>query len=277
MICPKCGAIHEGDTCPYCAGKTQPMPEYTPQPASGTQSNTVIFIILGIVGGFLMLVTLGILFVGMTTRNVLQNVNIPEDNGHYAADNYHQEAQSIPEDETYDPEADEAAKNAWQQKSGIYQNGDYEVGKDVPAGTYIILSDGMGYGDFYTGVYASASMSDASEIYGGWSKNSRYVVLELGQYLHFSHATMYDPALVDITLDPFSQSGMFLVGRDLEPGTYTVVPDNDQYDGTFEVFYNLTASGTITKESYYIGLDGEEEVTLSEGEYIQTDFCILKK
>lgn len=293
MICPNCGAVYEGDSCPYCSGTSAQKPEkndyaQTAQTDSHKSNNTVLFVILGVAGGFLMLATVAVLFLGMTTRSLLttnQSQYEREDGGRFEADPDQQEVQSYWQEEqayqqeeaTYDPEADKAAKNAFQQEKGVYQSGDYEVGKDIPAGTYIILSDGLGYGDFYAGVYAAPSMSDESEIYGGWAKNSRYVIVEEGQYLHFSHAAMYDPELVDITLDPFTRSGMFLVGRDLEPGTYTVVPDNDQYDGTFQVFYGLTSAGMIGGDYHYVGLDGEEEVTLSEGEFIQTDFCILKK
>lgn len=268
MICPRCGAQFEGNTCPGCS-----LPEESPSPTAtaveSRRSNMVLFVILGLTGGILAILTLAFLMISLSfskTPSPVDEKPVLEQS----------DERSIPQGAD-NLTADEDAQNNRQQEKGIYQSGDYAIGTDIPAGTYIILSDEMGYGDFYTSVYASESMSVQSEIYSGWTKNSRYVMLEDGQYLHFSHATMYDPELVEITLDPFSSSGMFLVGRDLEPGTYTVVPNHNQYSGSCCVYSSLTPSGLIKKDFYYVGLDGSEEITLLDGEYVQTDFCILRK
>ena len=275
MICPKCYTDYEGDHCPNCKN-TDKSGQQDLSDAPVKDSNAYLFIILGMFGMMLVLMTLAalvggtLLFKGGSGKASVQE-NVP----------FRADEQSFPVQEEVtqapaDPEADKAALNAWQRKSGKYQSGDYEVGTDVPAGTYFILSDGAGYGDFYAGVYAAESMSSESEIYGGFYKNICYIVLEEGQYLHFSHSTMYALDSIENPYDPFKGGGMFLVGTDVEPGTYCITCDNDQYSGTYEIYSTITSSGPVVKDSGYIeSNDSTVEITLNDGEYLKMDFCQL--
>lgn len=272
MICTRCGAVHEENVCPHCGMPADaPAPAYQPQKAA-TGNNAIVFVILAFVAGFLLLAVVGVLLIGWVGYNRISTVNHTEQ----PAIIYGEEQHIQKEQETYDPEADKAAKNAWQQAKGVYDSGDYEVGTDIPAGTYVILSDGVGYGDFYAGVYASKSMSNESEIFGGWFQNNCYLILEEGQYLHFSHSRLYDPEIANLTFDPFRNSGMFQVGRDIAAGTYTITSGTEGFGAEYTIYSTLTSSGGIVRASGYAEEGYDEEITLYEGEYLETRFAVLK-
>lgn len=271
MKCPKCGTEYTGTACPQCGYLTPPPPVM----AEGRQQNTVVLVILGVVGGLLALVTMVALVFGMTHHTKKQSPEL-ERSSFSKPDSIPDAPAEYVETTQADPEADKAAKQQWQQSKGIYESGDYAVGEDIPAGTYIILSNGVGYGDFYCGVYAAPSMSSDSEIWGDWSQNSLYIILEEGQYLHFSHSTLYDPEKSEIVLNPYQSSGMFQVGRDVDAGTYTLVGTYDQSGGMYTVYSALTSSGGVVRDSDYFEYGEEVEVTLYEGEYIAMTHCQFK-
>ncbi len=270
MKCPKCGTEYNGTACPQCGYLTPP-----PVLAEGGQhNNTVIFVVLGVVGGLLALATVAALMLGVTRHNVKER-SLEAEKSSFSKPDVPEAAAELTET-VNDPEADEAAKQQWQQSKGIYESGDYAIGEDIPAGTYVILSDGVGYGDFYCGVYAAPSMSDESKIWGDWSQNSRYVILEEGQYLHFSHSTLYDAEKSEIVLNPYQSSGMFQVGRDIEAGTYPLVGTYDQAGGRYTIYSSLNSSGGVVRDSGYFAYGDEAEVTLYEGEYIEMIHCQFK-
>lgn len=283
MICERCGTQFEGRNCPRCDAPAEKIP-YRPE---RTLSAKPFIILSGVM--LSLFLAAAITLVAFVLRQP-RSADIPAAENDTAAEDAGISTVSKP-DRLDEPATETQAAFAadasltdseaalqWKQKSGVYADGDYAVGTDIPTGEYIILSDGVGYGDFCTGVYASPSMSDASEIWFEWQQWSAYVVLEEGQYLHFSHATLYDPEIVDITLDPFTGSGgMFKCGRDIEPGTYRLIPTDDQYGAEYTVYSALTSSGGIVSFSGYVdGSTPGAEFPLREGEYISLRFARLE-
>ena len=51
--------------------------------------------------------------------------------------------------------------------------------------------------------------------------------LEEGTYFSFSWANCYDVTKKNVPNDPTKHPGMFCVGRDIDPGPYTIVPYPD--------------------------------------------------
>ncbi len=274
MKCQKCGREFDSKFCPDCG--TPAIPEPAP-----VKNDSAVLIILGVAGGVLLVGSVVVLL-GMT---MLQSVtkrssgrleSAPVSSQYTVPGTDSSDADDAREE---DPAADRKAKLEWQKQNGVYHAGSYAVGEELPAGTYLVLAEDISdtYGDFYCGVYASENASSESQIYGGWAKNSRYITVEEGQYVDFSHATLYDLEKVDIQLDPFARSGWFKVGRDIAPGTYTIVPVSDEYSGNYEICTALTAAGPVTRDGSYLGAQDHAEVTLAEGEYLVMDFCRLEK
>ncbi len=179
------------------------------------------------------------------------------------------------------------ATTGYQSGRRPYEPGNYEVGKDLPAGLYVAAADtNDSYGDFYFGVYESpySEGEDTPEIGGGWQQNYYYIELEDGQFIHFSWAKLYPFSESSQQLDPYATSGMFKVYHDLPGGTYTLIAD-DSYEGMFSVLegagvpeHYVTDTACpdypIDAGEYYIIPEGETaEITLREEQYLQTKFC----
>ena len=171
-------------------------------------------------------------------------------------------------------------KVEYMKEHGVYSSGNYECGKDIPEGEYIVVSSGSDeYGDFYFGVYTQSDCSDDSELYGGWYQRNMYVSLKEGQFIHFSHSVLYDPELNNIELSSNQCGGMYKVGKDIEPGIYYIRSSDDQYGCEYTIYSSIDSVIPIEKESSYCDLSDSDsvKVELSEGEYIKLKFGSLEK
>lgn len=168
------------------------------------------------------------------------------------------------------------------------ESGDYTVGEGIDAGEYIFVAEEISmYGDgeseedeyipsFYAGVYEEANEEDP--VRTGWYQMSTYMKLEDEQHLHFSWAKAYPVDSYEGENDPFEHAGMFLVGRDVKPGTYSFDLLTDQgyesytiYDSIDEVMADNGFDG------HHYGIDKDDKVELRNGQYIQLEWCRLKK
>lgn len=166
----------------------------------------------------------------------------------------------------------------YMREKGVYTGDIFAVGEDIPAGEYLVMSDGKAGDSFYCGIYSDKSVSDSSKIYGDWNQNCTYVMLEEGQYIKASWAVIYDIEKNDIKPDPFAGGGMYKAGRDIEAGTYTIVLDDSGHSGSYSVYYSINSVAPVSKSSGYISSQTDEKtVTLSDGEYIKMKYCRLKK
>ena len=171
------------------------------------------------------------------------------------------------------------------QESGVFSSGTYLVGEEIPAGEYVLISESPDANHrFYAGIYADRE--EEQKISGDWNEFSTIVQLEEGTYFSFSWSTCYDVTKKDVPNDPTKHPGMFCVGRDIEPGTYTIVPYLDEpHDPhpSYAVYTELgsvapmtAASGILYDPSNSKLLDGVE-VTLEEGQYLDLAECVIAK
>ncbi|MBR4100914.1 MAG: hypothetical protein IKK51_03420 [Oscillospiraceae bacterium] len=166
---------------------------------------------------------------------------------------------------------------ASQREMGIFESGSYEIGKDIPAGEYAaVLSDDAPTEVFHLYVYASAIAPSDSELMSDVFHECRLLVLEEGQYIELIHATLYDMEKNAHPLDPFSSSGMYKVGRDLEPGTYTVEGTRTEWSGVYWIYSGYDYDKNNAYESGIVKKDEKVQVELHEGEYIEMRDCCLK-
>ncbi|MBR7085649.1 MAG: hypothetical protein IKI37_10820, partial [Oscillospiraceae bacterium] len=158
-----------------------------------------------------------------------------------------------------------------------YNSGEYEIGKDIPSGTYIAVSDDAytTYGEFVFGVYdkpyhEGQNMSSINK--NVHHQNNYYIELEEGQYIHFSHSKLYPFSENADTFDPYLYSGMFKVYQDnIEDGVYTLIADSD-YSGEYEIYDDIHANAEPIASGYLE--EGETaEIILGETDYLVTTFC----
>lgn len=263
QYCQNCG-MHwdEGDFCPYCGNHYTDTP-YTDTPSSPAipQKNPSTELIVAIAAIIVLMIAfsvvmLTILFTGFS--------------------NYQQKAKEYANSSTQKENTQDAI-NEYQQ-TGIYPNGSYAVGSEIPPGEYVILCDKNDpYGNFPISVYSDAAFTNESKLYMVWAQNCHIVELEEGQYIHFSHAVMYDPDLHALSLDPFSQSGMYRVGEHIEPGTYTLCEDGSGNGLQYTIYSSISNGKLIQRDSGTLSASSTLGIVLQEGEYLSMQHCYLSR
>jgi len=274
--CKSCGATWEtGDICPYCHRHIiienppfKPADIYS-EKRNRNISGKKIFAVSMCIFGIVMITNIIRYSVYSKTDNLY---SVPLSVFHHEEHDYNSKISA-----SYNLDDEKNKSSEYQRQKGIYVDKNYEVGKDIPEGEYIICSDGLTPNkDFYMGIYTSSSYSDESQIAGSWYHGNIIAVLEKGQFIEVSHGTIYDREKSGITLNPFSESGMFYVGIDIPAGDYTIIPD-EEYTSSYKIYSSLISVAPVIKESGYLDKEKSINVTLNEGEYIQTSFCHIKK
>ncbi|MFR4476830.1 MAG: hypothetical protein ACLT3Y_06200 [Ruminococcus callidus] len=108
------------------------------------------------------------------------------------------------------------------QESGVFSAGTYLVGEGSQQGNmWSFLTGRNGSFVLCRHLCRSRERTGTGE---GWHEYSAIVQLEEGTYFGFSWANCYDITKNNVPNDPTKHSGMFCVGRDIEPGTYHICP-----------------------------------------------------
>lgn len=149
---------------------------------------------------------------------------------------------------------------------GSFLPGQYKVGRDIPAGDYVINYTGTTeYGDLYI---ESDSLNEIDSIVGQDSYRGRiYVTLTTGQYFTFDYGVTY-PISIAPALDksqPYLHDGMYLVGTDIPSGTYTIVTKDVDY-GYYVIYPDATHLYGV--ELDFDWLETNKTVTVTDGQYL---------
>ncbi len=151
------------------------------------------------------------------------------------------------------------------------KQGMYKVGSDLPAGEYVIFSDG---GMSYFQVSKDSSGSLEGIVTNDNFTGTRYVTVNDGQYIEFSGSKMLsiDDAPILEAVDNKYQEGMYKVGRDIKAGEYKIVPD-----GTGNSYMEVAkdSSGILDSIVTNDNLSGEKYITIADGQYIKLSGCHL--
>lgn len=149
---------------------------------------------------------------------------------------------------------------------GSFLPGQYKVGRDIPAGTYVInFPATTNYG--YMFIESNSFNENDATVGYDFYRGRIYVTLMTGQYFSFDLGIGY-PIATAPALDksqPDLHDGMYLVGTDIPAGTYTIHPKND-FDGYYVVYNNATHTDASILD--YADLDAEKTVTVNNGEYL---------
>ncbi len=174
-------------------------------------------------------------------------------------------------------------KSKLRSDKGRWSSGIYEIGKEIPEGTYLVMTDGQASELFPLGLYSDAQARDEDNFIGeAWAGFSRYITITEPGFIKVSWANIFDIEENDIVNDPHKHSGMFLVGRDIEPGTYQLTFDRyyNDYDseGNFANYYIYSDVDAVTpiieeRGKFEEGL----EITLEEGDFLRLEECLIKE
>lgn len=280
--CKSCGATwtkSDGNVCPYCHRHAiiENPPINPPVATVSSKNNINIIKIVAIVTICLFVSGVFLSVSAILKRNLKINEYSSRNNFISNVNN-----SSRTESEVFYNSADDKKENLeYQREKGIYVAGTYEVGVDIPEGEYIVMSESNHPTDIFPfGIYTSESCSDESKLSFDWFENHTIVVVEAGQFVDFAWSTMYDLQKNNISLDPFSSSGMFKVGEHMDSGSYTIVVDEGQYYPNCTIYSSLNSISPIVKQkySYEDFIDGKlSDITLSDGEYLCLNYCHIEK
>ncbi len=247
---------NEGDRCPKCG-----MPE----------ENYAFFIISIVLGVLLFLAVLlfmaNELFFPALVRKLEANL-FEQD---YESSAEPEETQQHLEAQTRPAPTEPPVQEVW-------IDGLYAVGADIPAGEYVVMPDGALESEigasFHISVFNDSSLDDNDRAFGGWVQNNAILRVEEGQFVELLHAVMYS-ADEESRLDPFSEPGIFCVGRDIPAGTYSVRSCHEQYSASCMVGTDPMTVLEQIHPDLHIPLGETETITLQEGEYLKMEFCHL--
>lgn len=146
-----------------------------------------------------------------------------------------------------------------------YDAGTYEVGEDIPAGEYVIISE-------FAYFERAKDLEDEIEsiIANGFAVNRTIITISKGEYFEFTDGIAYpiDKAPKVTISSGKLPEGMYKIGLDLPAGKYTVVATDD--DCYLEIAKDSTHSmlSIITNSIF----DGEKHVTVKDGQYLTVDY-----
>ena len=87
----------------------------------------------------------------------------------------------------------------------------------------------------------------------------------------------------EIVNDPYETDGMFIVGRDIPAGTYTLTGYGEYADyAEWYIYSSINAVSTLLKEAGQLETYGDymenitNEITLNDGEFLELRNCIIE-
>jgi hypothetical protein len=200
---------------------------------------------------------------GSSSNNKPSNDGSNWGNGHSSNTNQTNDAQGNGDSDS----------NTGQTVSGTsWPAGTYEVGKDIPAGEYVIITNSKEYSMFQ--ISTDSSLSVDSTVAMDLFKNRTIVTVNEGEFLDITIGTLYPineaPAVPSTGILP---EGTYKVGLDLPAGQYTLNSTNSSYQGYYEVNSNSrhTFDGIIRNDQF----TGTVTVTVSDGQYLILSFAEL--
>lgn len=177
----------------------------------------------------------------------------------------------IEEENNVDDEPEDDVEETPDQTAGTDNQitaGTYIVGDDIPAGEYLVFSDGMTYFESATDSTGELDsiIFNANLINGAHA----YVTVNDGEYFKLQNGEMY-PVEQAPSVQPddgIYRDGMYKAGQDIDPGEYHVTLNED---APMDMGYLQVSSDSshnfdsiITNEN----VQSDTYITVSEGQYL---------
>lgn len=158
---------------------------------------------------------------------------------------------------------------AYVSPDGTYGKGMYLVGKDMPAGEYLITDSKTSY----MAVYSNSTDQMGSIVTNENFKNRYYVTVFDGQYLEIDGTAVPSVAApAAVPINNMYPEGMYLVGKDIPEGTYQLVPEPGA-SAYYSIESNSTGQmGSIVDNDIF---KTPIAVSLKTGQYINLSRCTL--
>lgn len=275
VTCEHCGATVNGTVCEYCGMRLKENPPvrvvYKTE-STATKNKSILPVLLTVIAVIAISSVTG--FVKDEKQKSaelkpVRNTAVYTESRH--GGNEHHTA-NRPE---YD--ADEILR----ETGAFPDNKVYQIGVDIPEGLYIFIPEMIANNHGVQGVYSDPSCNNQISSAYVHFDGSRIAMLKGNGYLKFSWCTAYNLDMhPEIVNDPHESEGMFIVGRDIDAGTYKLEPygEHSEY-AEWCIYSSINAVGAVPKESGIFESWGgyeeniTDEITLHDGEYLELHSC----
>ena len=155
-------------------------------------------------------------------------------------------------------------------KVKTYSAGQYKIGKYLPAGEYVVISNGDSYIELASDSTGNFSSIIANDVF----KNRSVITVQDGQYLKVQRGTIYaakDAPKVELK-NGMLPSCMYKVGIDFPAGEYKVTSNGgDSYiEVSRDSSHNM--SSIISNDLF----TGDRYIQVSDGQYLKFFNCEVK-
>ncbi|MBP3695192.1 MAG: hypothetical protein J6J31_12260 [Thermoguttaceae bacterium] len=154
------------------------------------------------------------------------------------------------------------------QPSEKYGEGQYKVGKDIPAGTYMLWVSDVKYGGYF--VYSSDPNADDIIENDSFATNSIIEVYD-GEYLELRRCDAFPIKQAEA---PRKQNGAFgegfyIIGEHIPAGEYKLEITDEKYGGYYCIYNDVRRNDIDSNGSF----TGSRYISLSEGQYLKLNRC----
>lgn len=154
------------------------------------------------------------------------------------------------------------------QPSEKYGEGQYKVGKDIPAGTYMLWVSDEKYGGYF--VYSSDPNADDIIENDSFATNSIIEVYD-GEYLELRRCDAFPIKQAEA---PRKQNGAFgegfyIIGEHIPAGEYKLEITDEKYGGYYCIYNDVRRNDIDSNGSF----TGSRYISLSEGQYLKLNRC----
>ena len=267
----------------------QPEPLYQPvpenEPEAGMNPMYILLIVFALIAavilvGFLFAINKGL--VNDRSSSSSRTVTFVEPTEPPRTSEHTRRAYTEPTAEaSTEPTTDDGYFGVGGRTGAVYESGGYIAGRDIPVGEYIIVpsEDSRNLDDEPFAHFSVTVNHGDVEYVDGWFAYSMYVKLEEGDHLKVSWGTIYEADDARVDNDPFKHPGAFIVGKDVDPGTYKLVPLNEDYDESCSIYDSLDDMMRVGAFERYDFFSDERKstITLKEGQLVILRFCKLEK
>ncbi len=163
---------------------------------------------------------------------------------------------------------------------GIYPQGVFHVGTDLPAGSYWFSGSNSALSYFFI----LQPTSDGANTYNTVHVNSYYghnlMNLEDGEVLILANSGTMTPLskMTEQFTSPYG-SGVYRVGTDIPAGSYRVIVGDGA--NTYSAYYVMSdlnySDDSYLESNYFVSGDTGTEITLEEGTYVELyNMCLIE-
>lgn len=206
------------------------------------------------------------------TNNAAENNALNTEDENEAAED--QEDTTEPED-TEDPDEDlQEQENTETEK---IEAGTYKVGTDLPAGEYLVFSEGMAYVES-----SSDSTGNLESIIFNlnlMNESHAYVTVNDGQYFKLQGGNMYPVASAPSVVpeNGVYEDGMYKVGKDIPAGEYKVFLDENAPAGMGYLEVSSDSSHQLGSIVTNENVQADTYITVSDGQYLTLQGLSIEK